>query len=301
MERQRSPERSLRGPAILLVAGAVATLATAACERARPRQETASAETTTTAAEAKRRVPLVVPGEDTIPEGPQGDLVRRGRELAMHTYELMPAQVGADLHCTSCHLEGGTKANAGPWVGLSALFPMYRARSGREITLEERVDDCVQRSMNGKPLAHDAPEMKAFVAYIDWLSKDVPKGAEVEGRGFARLERPPNVDPASGANAYAARCASCHGEDGQGKRAPDGTYQFPPLWGDRTFNIGAGMARLDTAAAFVKHNMPLGQPDTLTTWEAYEIAAYFTEQPRADLPGKEHDWPKGGKPRDARY
>jgi thiosulfate dehydrogenase len=252
-------------------------------------------------AAAPARVPLRVPGDETIPEGPRGDLVRRGRTIATRTSEELPAIVGSDLHCTSCHLEAGTRANAGPWVGLSSLYPQYRARAGRTVTLEDRIDECFERSMNGKPLAHDSPEMQSLVAYIDWLSEGVPRGAEVIGRGFAKLERPPMIDPDNGRNAYDARCASCHGADGQGRRADDGSYQFPPLWGDRTFNLGAGMARLDTAAAFVRHNMPLGQGDSLTATESYDIAAYFTEQPRADFAGKWADWPRGGKPRDARY
>lgn len=67
------------------------------------------------------------------------------------------------------------------------------------------------------------------------------------------------------------------------------------------FNIGAGMARLDTAAAFVKTKMPLGQGHTLSDEDAYDVAAYFTRQPRPDFAGKNQDWPKGGKPADARY
>ncbi len=285
-----------------LVLAALAPVVGIACSRTAPRgSEHQGAAVHLTAAEPRGRVPLVVPGDDTIPAGPQGDLVRRGRLLATRTSEELPAIVGSDLHCTSCHLEAATRANAGPWVGLSSAYPEFRARAGRDVTLEDRINECFERSMNGKPLANDGPEMKAFVAYIDWLSQGVPRGAEVIGRGFAKVERPPVVDPDNGKNAYLVRCASCHGENGQGRRAEDGTYQFPPLWGERTFNIGAGMARLDTAAAFVKHNMPLGQGDSLTATETYDIAAFFTEQPRADFADKWSDWPRGGKPRDARY
>jgi thiosulfate dehydrogenase len=76
---------------------------------------------------------------------------------------------------------------------------------------------------------------------------------------------------------------------------------FPALWGPRSFNIGAGMARLNTAAAFIKSSMPLGQGGSLTNQEAYDIAAYFTQQPRPDFKKKSQDWPKGDKPPDARY
>jgi thiosulfate dehydrogenase len=252
-------------------------------------------------AAARPRVALQVPGDDTLPAGAEGDLVRRGRQLATHTFEELPALVGSDLHCTSCHLEGGTRANAAPWVGVTSVYPEYRARAGREVTIEDRIGSCFERSLSGRSPAHDSPEMKALVAYMTWLSRDVPRGSEVVGRGFARLERPPNIDSDSGKHAYAVRCASCHGDEGQGKRAEDGSYQFPPLWGERAFNIGAGMGRLDTAASFVRHNMPLGQAETLTAWETYDIAAYFTEQARPDFARKASDWPRGGKPRDARY
>jgi thiosulfate dehydrogenase len=274
-----------------------------ACDRIGARKKEV-ATTTVSAAKSsasRPRVALRVPGDDTIPPGPEGDLVRRGRRLATRTSEELPSIVGADMHCTSCHLEAATRANAGPWVGIASLYPAYRDRAGRDITLEERIDECFERSMNGKALPHDSPEMKAFIAYIGWLSRDVPPGAEVEGRGFPKIERPPVIDVDSGERSYIARCASCHGVDGEGRRAADGSYQFPPLWGDRSFNIGAGMARLDTAASFVRHNMPLGRPEPLTARESYEIALYFTERSRADLPGKSADWPHGGKPADARY
>jgi len=280
-----------------LLLTALVVLASAGCSRT----EDHGAPQHPPATPKRRVVPLVVPSDAQIPAGAQGDLIRRGRTLAMRTKEELGDRIGADMHCSSCHLMGGTVAGAGPWIGLSGAYPLYRARAGRDTTLEDRVDECVERSLNGKPLAHDAPEMKAIVAYIDWLSKDVPKDADVEGRGFTRLERPVNVDPDVGQTTYTVRCASCHGLDGQGKKNPEGGYLYPPLWGDRSFNIGAGMARLDTAAAFVYANMPFGAGKTLTVSEAYDATAYFTRQARPDYAGKAGDWPKGGKPPDARY
>lgn len=249
----------------------------------------------------RSRVPLRVPSNDSIPNGSEGDLIRRGRDIASRTSELLPDVIGSELHCTSCHLEAGTKRNAGPWVGVTAVYPEYRARAGRVITLEERINSCFERSMNGKAIPESSSEMKALVAYMTWLSKDVPKGVEVEGRGFPHIDHPPNVDADSGRRSYDARCAQCHGGDGQGRRADNGTYQYPPLWGARSFNIGAGMARLDTAAAFIRHNMPLGQDESLTLWETYDIAAFLEEQSRPDYAKKAEDWPRGGKPHDARY
>ena len=157
------------------------------------------------------------------------------------------------------------------------------------------------RSMNGKALPLDSPEMNAMLSYMAWLSKGVPTGVSVAGRGFKRLIPQRPSDPVQGQRLYIAQCALCHGVDGQGMVSPNNTYGFPALWGPRSFNIGAGMARLHTAAAFIKWNMPLGQGGSLSDQDAYDIAAYFTHQPRPDFPGKEQDWPQGGKPDDARY
>ena len=246
-------------------------------------------------------LPLRVPDEATVPADSEGDLIRRGKLLATRTFEELPEHVGNGFHCTTCHLGAGTTPNAAPWVGITARFPQYRARSGREVSLEDRINACFSRSMNGKPLDATGPDMAALVAYMEWLSRGYPQGATVEGQGIPklRLKRAPN--PENGKALYQARCAACHGQDGGGLTAPGGAYAFPALWGDRSYNIGAGMARLYTAAGFVKHNMPLGAGGTLSDDEAWDIAAYFAYQPRPDLPGKENDWPKGGKPADARY
>ena len=151
----------------------------------------------------------------------------------------------------------GTVADAGPWVGMPGLFPQYRSRGARVISLADRINGCFERSMNGSPLDPRSDEMIAIEAYMSFLSKGVKSGASLPGRGFAKIDPPPVPDRAHGAEVYATTCAACHGADGAGQ-FPGGVYTFPPLWGDHSFNIGAGMARLDTAAAFIHANMPLG-------------------------------------------
>lgn len=245
--------------------------------------------------------PLRAPDPSGIPEGPLGDAIRRGQTLVSQTQAALPEHVGAGMNCTSCHLQGGTVANAGPWVGIVGVFPEYRSRNAQVNVLQDRVNDCFERSLNGTPLPPDGPDMTAIVAYMSWLSQGVPTGVPVEGRGFRRIEPPPRPDPARGQTVYAQKCVACHGAEGQGLSGPDGAVIYPALWGERSFNLGAGMARLDTAAAFVKWNMPLGQGGTLSDQEAYDVAAWFTTQPRPDFARKDQDWPSGGKPRDARY
>ena len=236
-----------------------------------------------------------------VPDGPLGDAVRRGERIVTRTTVYARDYVGAGLNCTSCHLDGGRQPGAAPWVGLWGAFPAYSVRSASVETLEDRINACFERSMNGKPLPSDGDEMRGILAYIAWLSRGVPTGASVGGRGFPRIRPSREPDRAKGREIYLARCAACHRPDGEGVAGPDGAPIFPPLWGERSFNVGAGMARLDTAAAFVRAKMPLGQGGTLTDQEAYDVAAYFTREPRPDFAGKARDWPRGGKPADARY
>jgi thiosulfate dehydrogenase len=79
------------------------------------------------------------------------------------------------------------------------------------------------------------------------------------------------------------------------------TLHAPPLWGPHSYNIGAGMARIRTAAAFVHQLMPRDKPRTLTPQEAFDVATYIDSRPRPDYPGKERDWPNGGAPPDVAY
>lgn len=292
-------ERPLPVAALLLALGVSFGAPILVASTGRPRPPAVRPEAPATQAQnapAEVRAPAPAP----IPDGPVGAAIRRGQEIVTRTAETLPDHVGNGLHCTSCHLEGGTKPGAAPWVGLPGVFPEYRARSGRVDLLERRINDCFERSMNGTALDPNSDDMTAIVAYMTWISRDVPSGRTPPGRGFRRIDPPRTPNRENGQAVYAQRCASCHGADGAGQ-SPGGQYGFPALWGDRSYNIAAGMARLDTAAAFVRTNMPLGQGNTLSEQEAYDVADYFIHQPRPDFARKNLDWPRGGRPRDARY
>jgi len=232
----------------------------------------------------------------------------RGMRLNLETRTLLPDHVGDQLNCTSCHLNAGTVADGSPYVGVSAFFPSYGARAGKIITLEERINGCFRRSMNGKPLAKDSPDMQAMVAYFDWMKRETKPEDKVAGRGIGKIDKKIVPNSENGKKVYADQCAICHGANGEGLRNTAGQMVYPPLWGDESFNIGAGMARTYTAAAFVKRNMPIGFHDKfplgqggLSDQEAVDVAEYFTHQPRPDFPDKVKDWPKDPKPTDARY
>lgn len=231
-----------------------------------------------------------------------------GARLNIETRDLLPKNVGNALNCASCHLNAGTVADGSPYIGISAFFPGYAPRAGRTITLQDRINGCFLRSMNGKPLPLDSDELKAMVALFDWMRNETKPEDKVEGRGVGKVSTDIIPNAENGKKIYSAQCALCHGSDGEGIKNAKGQWVYPPLWGDESFNIGAGMARTYTAAAFVKRNMPIAMHNKfplgqggMTDQEAVDVAEYFSHQPRPDFAGKVKDWPNGKKPADARY
>jgi thiosulfate dehydrogenase len=239
---------------------------------------------------------------------PNAEQLVRGMRLNLETRTLLRQNVGNQLNCTSCHLNAGTVSDGSPYVGVSAFFPSYAPRAGRIITMEDRINGCFRRSMNGKPLPVDSVDMKAMVAYFDWMKKETKPSDKVAGRGVGKVDQAIKPHVENGKRVYDTQCAVCHGANGEGIKRADGQTIYPPLWGDDSFNIGAGMARTYTAAAFVQRNMPIGFHSKfplgqggLTDQDAVDVAEYFTHQPRPDFADKVKDWPKDKKPMDTRY
>jgi thiosulfate dehydrogenase len=250
----------------------------------------------TGSAHAGAAAPLAyrAPADSEIPNDDVGASIRRGLALMLATRDSLPRNVGSALRCVSCHPDAGRRPDGSPWLGVYARFPQYRARSGQVDIIEDRINDCFLRSMNGRPLPRDGRDMRDIVSYMAFLSKGVPVGATIVGQGLPKVA-PLATDTARGAEVLRMVCARCHGADGRG------TAAAPPLWGPRSFTIGAGMARLRTAAAFIRYNMPYDRPGSLTDQQAYDVAAYIVSRPRPDFKGKEHDWPRGDPPPDAAY
>jgi len=235
--------------------------------------------------------------DTAFPATPFGVSVRRGYALMAHTPDSLPQYAHSALRCMSCHLDDGTRPNGLMLVGVAARFPQYRSRSGHVDLLSDRVNDCFVRSLNGKPLPLQSAEMRDILSYLTWISRGAALLDSSPAKAVTKLPVLPG-DTARGAAAFQAICARCHGPDGAG-----GTFNgpVPPLWGDRSFNIGAGMARVRTAARFMRYNMPFDKPGSLTDQQAYDIAAFVTSRPRPDLAGKEKDWPNGDPPPDVAY
>lgn len=202
---------------------------------------------------------------------------------------------GNHLSCSSCHAKGGTVQNQSGYVGIYARFPQYNARGDKVVTLTDRINGCMQRSMNGKVMPPNSPEIKAMLAYMHWISQGVSVGAHVEGEGLANVALIDRAaDPAKGKVIYEEKCVACHGANGEGMQNPDWKsgdyYLYPPLWGNDSYNTGAGMYRLIKAAQYIKHNMPQFDA-TLSDEEAFDVASYINTQPRPVKSNREADFP----------
>lgn len=212
----------------------------------------------------------------TLPAGPLGTSIEYGYALVVQTHRLMKPYVGADLECSDCHLAGGTQPRGGSFVGVYGRFPQWNKRAHRVIALQDRIAECFLYSMNGRAPAYSSKAMIAIVAYMAWLSRGSSVGAN-QAASDRYVEPLPSTapNPARGAALYRQKCAACHQIDGLGI---SGTY--PPLWGARSFNDGAGMAHLDRMTGFIRYNMPQNAPGTLSLAQAYDVAAFVLRHAR---------------------
>jgi thiosulfate dehydrogenase len=235
---------------------------------------------------------------------PEDSLVKYGRELIENTsYYLGPkgkvAAITNGMNCQNCHLDGGTIPFGNNYSAVVPTYPKFRDRSGSIETIEKRVNDCLQRSLNGQPIDSSSREMRAIVSYMHWIGDDLPKEKKPKGSGIVELKYLERAaDPEKGLVVYQTKCASCHGNDGMGKSNETGGYVYPPLWGPSSYNTGAGLFRLSRFAGYVKANMPYllatYKTPILTDEESWDVAAFVNSRPRPakDLSG---DWPKISK------
>jgi thiosulfate dehydrogenase len=236
------------------------------------------------------------------------ELIKYGRDLIANTAVYLGpkgkiAKQTNGMNCQNCHLDAGSKVWGNNYGGVAATYPKFRERSGTKETIIKRVNDCIERSLNGKGLDSTSKEMRAMVAYITFLGKFVPKDSIPNGTGIWKLKFMNRAaDPVKGQIAYENKCTVCHGKNGQGIKNADGVaYTYPPLWGEYSYNTGAGLYRLSRFAGYIKTNMPLGasyEKPQLTDEQAWDIAAYVNSQPRP-IKDLSKDWPKiTGKPVD---
>lgn len=238
---------------------------------------------------------------DNETSGKERAMVIYGQDLIAHTARYYGphgslAHTTNGMNCQNCHLDAGTRQWGNNYGAVYSMYPQYRGRSNSVQDIYGRVNDCFERSLNGKALDNNSYEMQSIYAYMKWLGKEVPKGKKPYSSGLPKLAFLDRAaDPAKGKMVYINVCQACHGDKGQGMLSLDGKeYAYPPLWGEHSYNDGAGLYRLSSFASFVLNNMPFNQAShkhpKLTTEGAWDVAAFVNSQPRTHL-DQSKDWP----------
>lgn len=225
------------------------------------------------------------PAESDIPKTEFGKMVRAGENIFDNPKQYAPAFVGNALRCSSCHLDAGRKADSAPLWAAYVAYPEYRAKNKKVNTFEERLQGCFQFSMNGKAPPLGDPVLVALESYSYWLASGATVEPNLPGRGYPKLSKPAMAaDYDRGEAVFGKQCALCHGADGAGRLANDGSMAFPALWGNGSFNWGAGMAGIANAAAFIEANMPFSRARTLTPQQAWDVATFMDSHERPQDP-----------------
>lgn len=238
---------------------------------------------------------------DNTTTGEERKMIIYGQDLIANTSRYLGPhgsvnQITNGMNCQNCHLDAGTRPWGNNYGAVASTYPKFRERSGTIENIPKRVNDCFERSLNGKAIDTTGYEMKSIIAYIQWLGQNVKKGEKTKGAGITDLV---NLDraasPAKGKIVYNQKCQSCHAANGEGlKQLNEVSFTYPPLWGEYSYNTGAGLFRLSRFAGYVKDNMPFNQAKhhapVLTDEEAWDVAAFVNSQPRpiADM---RKDWP----------
>lgn len=214
-----------------------------------------------------------------------------GYRIATDTYNQLPRNVGAKLHCASCHLDAGRNPRASWWQN---VVLKYSTIAGG---IAGRINSCFTNSLNGKALCTpdkrglcpDDPAMSGLIAYMSWLAlpennpQKIPTRTQPPwGNAFPPVAPGKGVI-AQGAKIFMQKCAFCHGADGEG-RYQDNVYFRPALWGANSFNTSAGMDSVGDLAPFIYGNMPFQSGGELSQQEARDLACFIDSKPRPTGP-----------------
>jgi thiosulfate dehydrogenase len=234
------------------------------------------------------------------PKGKLGEIVKLGEDIIIHTdtNSLSKPYINSKLQCVNCHRRGednraGTTNKIGTFIGTATSFPAYSKRYKNIISLQNRIDGCFQRCLNGEKSVVNTEVGIAVESYITWLSTGLPINmSPLAPRTPSKIEmwsknrkkfislfkKVTHKNYFDGHRLYLNKCASCHGKDGQGV----GT--FPPLWGKLSYTADGSMAKLPNGATWIQDNMPPNNSN-LTDSQTVNITLFINAQPRVSYRG----------------
>lgn len=228
----------------------------------------------------------IAPDINLLPDGEYKNMVQYGYELMTNTTKyigpngIAGSHLGNKMNCTHCHQNAGTKNYSFSLVNSHVEYPQYRSRENMVLTLADRVNNCITRPHNGKPIDYNSKEMRAYLTYFkflyDWARENNIKHKKVIDIEFT--DEP--ADYKEGEKLYLQHCASCHQPNGEGvMRADSSVYEYPPLWGMNAYQPGSSMHRVIKLAQWLKANMPYNiataKKPFLTDKQAIDIAAFI--------------------------
>lgn len=197
------------------------------------------------------------------------------------------------MSCKNCHLDSGMRPLALSFADSHGLYPQYRSREGKILTLADRINSCIKMPLQGTKLDINSREMQALLLYIKMLGTGRPALAKDTDDRVVKLNYLDRAaSPQKGKPLYEKDCARCHGENGSGvlNNEKNG-HIYPPLWGAGSYRNGSSMSRVTMLARYIKTNMPFGEatPEKpfLTDEEAFDIAAFVNSEnlnPRPEVP-----------------
>ncbi len=245
--------------------------------------------------------PLVMPGPVQSEVAAQ---VWHGHQLVNKTYEMLPSNAKAKLHCSSCHLDGGRNVNAAWFRGAVA----YQDKNLPDGGIARRINQCFTNSLNGTALCTpDVPgqptppnacsgneAMQSIIAYMKWIDAQ-PSTIPAPPSPFPPIPNTRLGEAGNGERIYMQKCAFCHGDKGQG-RYQEEVYFRPALWGPHSFNKQAGMDTHADLARFVYSNMPLHSGGELTAQESSDLACFIDGKERPAGPGPSSHVRSGAAP-----
>lgn len=217
---------------------------------------------------------------DLDPDAPLTSYIEDGEELVNST--TLTDEQGSELSCMSCHADGGLTNNLS-LAGVTEKYPAYSPREGTVVTLQERINESIVRTLNGEKLEYDGEEMRSIIAYLTHISdRDKVRTDTEENTSDDTIVEIPEPDLENGEKLYEERIAD----------------SSPPLWGEQSFTDGSSMSRMSVMTNFVKHSLPENDPGSLSDQEAADVAAFILAQERPEWENHDADWPDEDRPGD---
>ena len=95
------------------------------------------------------------------------ELIKYGKDLIANTSVYLGPKgkvrpISNGMNCQNCHLDAGTRPWGNNYGAVLSTYPKFRGRSGTIENIQKRINDCLERSLNGKAFYSNSREMLAM-------------------------------------------------------------------------------------------------------------------------------------------